>query len=313
MQLVSIIMPTYNQADFIGDSISSVLKQDYECFELIVVDNFSTDNTEQVVASFKDSRIKYVKFNNAGVIAAGRNFGVKQAVGDVIAFLDSDDIWLPEMLSSQVYILTDDICLVSSCFSPIGNIERCKNHLDYIQKDEQRRMSYLDLVHSNPIMTSSVVMRKDVFVNAGGFDESVDFRFIEDWELWLRVAANKDFIINGNPLLQYRISSKTDRDLRDVKLRTLLIMQKNLDLGLIDDAFFKRLQGNCYVDIGKAFLDMNDRNGIAYYKKSIRFSIGMKNKLRAMIGLVLFYVPYKLRVKLISMLYSFNAKFIQSS
>ena len=174
-------------------------------------------------------------------------------------------------------------------------------------------MSYLDLVHSNPIMTSSVVMRKDVFVNAGGFDESVDFRFIEDWELWLRVAANKDFIINGNPLLQYRISSKTDRDLRDVKLRTLLIMQKNLDLGLIDDAFFKRLQGNCYVDIGKAFLDMNDRNGIAYYKKSIRFSIGMKNKLRAMIGLVLFYVPYKLRVKLISMLYSFNAKFIQSS
>lgn len=309
--LVSVIMPTFNQADYIADAIKSVLEQKYVNLELVIIDNFSTDDTSVIVGNICDSRIKYFKFNNAGVIAAGRNFGVKQSHGDVIAFLDSDDIWSPDMLGSQLAILTDDICLVSSCFTPIGNVVRCKNHLEHIGHTEQLRMSYLNLIHSNPIMTSSVVMRKKVFEGAGGFDESSDFRFIEDWELWLRVAARNDFVINGKPLLQYRISSKTDRDLRDVKLRTLLIMQKNLDMGLIGDDLFKQLQGNCYVDIGKAFLDMNDRNGIGYYRKSLRFSIGLTNKVRALAGLGLFYVPYKIRIKLIGMLYLVNAKLSQ--
>lgn len=309
--LISVIMPTFNQADYITDAIQSVLNQDYVNFELIVVDNFSTDETESVVRNFEDGRVRYFKFNNAGVIAAGRNFGVKQASGEIIAFLDSDDIWSSDMLSSQIAILTDDVCLVSSCFKPIGNAVRCKNHLQYIGHAVKLRMSYFDLIHSNPIMTSSVVMRKHVFEGAGGFDESSDFRFIEDWELWLRVAAKKDFVINGKPLLQYRISSKTDRDLRDVKLRTLLIMQKNLDMGLIGKKLFKQLQGNCYVDIGKAFLDMNDRNGIDYYRKSLRFSIGLKNKVRALGGLGLFYVPSGIRIKLIGMLYMLNSKLSQ--
>lgn len=307
MKLVSVIMPTYNQAEFIEAAIASVLKQDYLNLELIIVDNFSTDDTPMIVKDFSDSRVKYFRFNNAGVIAAGRNYGVKQAQGEVIAFLDSDDIWPPDMLSPQMAILSDDVCLVSSCFTPIGNVVRCRNHLAFIKPDEIKRMSYKDIIHTNPIMTSSVVLHKSTFEAAGGFDESTDFRFIEDWELWLRLAAKKDFLINGRPLLQYRISSKTDRDLRDVKLRTLRIMQKNLQMGLISSEEFERLQGNCYVDIGKAHLDMNDRKGIGFYKKSFRLSQGFSNKLRAMIGLILFYIPHTFRIKIISMLYRVNS------
>tara|TARA_R110001583_G_scaffold169781_1_gene322980 strand:- start:16981 stop:17910 length:930 start_codon:yes stop_codon:yes gene_type:complete len=304
-------MPTFNQAEYIRSAIASVLAQDYSLFELIIIDNYSRDGTFEVINSFNDERIKYLQFNNQGVIAAARNYGVKYAQGSILAFLDSDDIWREDMLSSQLTLLSDDIGLVSSCFLPIGNVIRCKNHLKHIRHTEQLRMSYMDLIHSNSIMTSSVVMRKDVFVRAGGFDESIDFRFIEDWELWLRVAAKKDFFINGKTLLQYRISSKTDRDLRDVKLRTLLIIQKNFDMGLIDDSLFKQLQANCYVDIGKAFLDMNDRNGIDYYRRSLRFSIGLTNKVRALGGLGLFYVPSGIRVKLIGVLYMLNSKLSQ--
>lgn len=301
--LVSIIMPTYNQADFIGDAIFSALSQNYKNFELIIVDNFSTDETERVVLEFNDPRVRYFKFNNCGVIAAGRNFGVKQSIGEVLAFLDSDDIWEPTMLSAQMAALQDDACLVSSCFKPIGNVTRCRNHLDHIPENTLRRFSFSDLIQSNSIMTSSVVILKKTFVDAGGFDESSDFRFIEDWELWLRIAKHKDFIINGQRLLNYRISAKKDRDLRDVKLRTLLIMQKNFESGFVDSKFFRTLKANCYVDIGKAFLDMNDRSGIRYYLGSLLYSTGFKNRVRAILGLGLFLIPFKLRVKLVDSLY----------
>lgn len=300
-------MPTYNQADYIGSAIQSVLSQSYQHFELIIVDNFSTDGTEHIVAQFADPRIKYVKFNNKGVIAAGRNHGVTLAIGDVIAFLDSDDIWLPEMLSGQLPLLTEDVCLVSSCFKPIGNSIRCRNHLSHIGAGDVARIGYKQVINGNPVMTSSVVLSKQAFQQAGGFDEGDDFRFIEDWELWLRLSVTRDILINGNPLLEYRISSKTDRDLRDVKLRTLKIIEKNLEMGFINTCEVERLRGNCYVDIGKAHLDMNDRNGIYFYKKSLPLSNGMKNKVRAIAGLLLFCIPGGLRHKTMNVLYSLNS------
>lgn len=103
--LVSIIMPTYNHARFIGEGIESVLNQTYKNFELIIIDNFSEDNTEEIVASYKDDRIKYLKFRNNGSTGVSRNYGIRHAKGEYIAFLDSDDFWLPEKLEEQVAVL----------------------------------------------------------------------------------------------------------------------------------------------------------------------------------------------------------------
>jgi teichuronic acid biosynthesis glycosyltransferase TuaG len=307
--LVSIIMPTYNQAEYIKAAIDSALRQSYSIFELIIIDNYSTDATADVVLSYHDPRIKYLKFDNKGVIAAARNHGVKHANGAILAFLDSDDIWLPELLSVQKQLLTSDVALVSSSFEPIGNTAICRHHLNYIHVDEIKILQYQDIINSNPIMTSSVMLYKVDFDHLGGFDESLSFKFIEDWELWLRLAVNKNVLINGAKLLQYRISSKTDRDLRDVKKRTLLIMKKHFELNYINESMYKGLQGNCYVDIGKAYLDMNDRSGVKYYLKGAWAARSVHHKARSFAGLTLFCTPLFIRSKLLQLFYKFNSVF----
>lgn len=309
---VSIIMPTYNQARYINAAIDSVLAQSYTKFELVIIDNYSTDSTSAVVQNYDDPRIKYLKFDNKGVIAAARNYGVNHSEGNVLAFLDSDDIWLPEMLDTQLQLLGDEFALVSSSFEPIGNVSVCRHHLNHIGDKNVREFSYGDILNGNPVMTSSVILYKSDFENVGGFDESLDFRFIEDWELWLRLAVKKKVLVNGSKLLQYRISYKAERDLRDVRVRTLLILKKHLNLNYINEAQHKTAQGNCYVDIGKAHLDLNDRTGIKHYFKGLIQARGVHNKFRAAAGLILFFIPVLLRKFLVKCFYSFNFKFFHS-
>jgi GT2 family glycosyltransferase len=304
--LVSIIMPTYNQSEYIKYAIDSVLAQSYLMFELIVIDNFSTDSTYDAVSSYDDPRIKYLKFDNKGVIAAARNYGVKNSSGNILAFLDSDDAWFKETLNAQVNLLDDSVALVSSSFEPIGNSAICRHHLNYIKEDDVKYLDYEDIIRFNSIMTSSVVLYKLDFLKSGGFDESHNFRFIEDWELWLRLSFKKKIIINGAKLIQYRISYKTDRDLRDVKKRILLIMKKQFELRNINESMYKILQGNCNVDIGKAHLDMNDRNGVSYYIKGLWAAKGGHNKARSIAGLILFYIPLWLRKKLLRLFFKLN-------
>lgn len=304
--LVSIIMPTYNQSEYIKYAIDSVLAQSYSMFELIVIDNFSTDSTYDAVSSYDDPRIKYLKFDNKGVIAAARNYGVKNSSGNILAFLDSDDAWFKETLNAQVNLLNDSVALVSSSFEPIGNSAICRHHLNYMKEDDVKYLDYEDIIRFNSIMTSSVVLYKSDFLKSGGFDESRNFRFIEDWELWLRLSFKKKIIINGAKLIQYRISYKTDRDLRDVKKRILLIMKKQFELRNINESMYKILQGNCNVDIGKAHLDMNDRSGVSYYIKGLWAAKGAHNKARSIAGLILFYIPLWLRKKLLRLFFKLN-------
>ena len=98
--LVSVIVPTYNHATHLSRALRSVFKQTYKNWELIVVDNHSTDNTEALVKSFNSSRIKYLKINNHGVIAVSRNAGIEVAEGEWIAFLDSDDFWSEDKIEA---------------------------------------------------------------------------------------------------------------------------------------------------------------------------------------------------------------------
>ena len=96
--IVSIVIPTYNHAKFIGKALESVIDQTYKNWEAIVIDNNSTDDTDKVINQYNDPRIKYLKINNDGVIAKSRNLGIKEAKGEWIAFLDSDDWWTKDKL-----------------------------------------------------------------------------------------------------------------------------------------------------------------------------------------------------------------------
>lgn len=96
--LVTVVIPTYNHAEFLKRALDSVVAQTYKDWEAIVVNNFSTDNTIVIVESFNDERIRLINFRNNGIIAASRNRGIEAARGKYVAFLDSDDIWYPEKL-----------------------------------------------------------------------------------------------------------------------------------------------------------------------------------------------------------------------
>ena len=114
-KLVSVIIPTYNRSSFLKEAIQSVLNQSYNNFEIIVIDDGSEDETEKVIQSFNDSRIKYLKREHTGSPAFIRNQGMKIAKGEYIAFLDSDDLWFPHKLKMQINSFVFIIRTIKTC------------------------------------------------------------------------------------------------------------------------------------------------------------------------------------------------------
>ena len=106
LPLVSVIIPTFNRANDLARAVKSVIAQTFTSWELIIVDNHSVDNTDEVVRHFNDPRIKLLKIHNDGVIAASRNLGIHFSSGTYIAFLDSDDWWTPDKLRSSVWLIS---------------------------------------------------------------------------------------------------------------------------------------------------------------------------------------------------------------
>jgi len=302
--LVSVIMPSYNHGHFIGETIKSVLSQTYCNIELIIIDNFSTDNTKEVISLYNDERLKVFYYENKGIIASARNYGVKKSRGEVLAFIDSDDIWYPNKLDVQLKYLSDySISCISSNFIPIGDVFYFKRHLFFGKEEKYKDYGYNEIALANPVMTSSLLTKKEYFIDVGGFDESRDFCFIEDWELWLRMSRIANVRVLSESLIQYRIVKGKSRDFRDVSLRKLKIFDKHQSLGYISQHRKNVLLGNCFVSIGKAYLDANDRKGIKYYICGLRYSSGFNNKFRTIIGLFLFHIPLSIRKYIIESLY----------
>lgn len=186
--LVSIVIPTYNHAHLLRRALTSVVAQTYENWEATVVDNYSQDNTEQVVSEFRDSRIKLIKFSNRGVIAASRNIGVQHSSGHWVAFLDSDDWWTSEKLQLCLVDVNSDTNLIYHDMDIVGNklfgIFRRK-----IRSRQLKDLATIDLlVNGNPIATSSVVVRKKLLDSVGGMTEDPAMIAAEDYHTWLLIS-----------------------------------------------------------------------------------------------------------------------------
>jgi teichuronic acid biosynthesis glycosyltransferase TuaG len=294
--LISVIMPSYNHGSFIGDAVASVLSQTHRNLELIVVDNFSTDSTADVLSRFDDPRLQVHRFDNRGVIAAGRNHGLAHARGEWVAFLDSDDSWLPHKLERQAaHVTVPGVSCIASDFVPIGDIAFCKKHIHFAPGQQFRDYSFEEVAMANPVMTSSAMVQRSVLQDAGGFDESRDLCFIEDWDLWLRMAKTGAIRVLNEELIRYRIVMKKGRDTRDVALRTLHIIRKQAASGDLHDEALRRTLGNCYLRIGKAHLDVNDPAGIRYFARSLLWAPGIALKVKSLVGLTLLCLPQKCR------------------
>lgn len=184
---VSIVIPTYNHAQFLAQALQAVLAQTCTAWEAIVVNNYSQDNTQDVVAAFNDPRIRLVNFRNNGVIAASRNHGVQLAQADLVAFLDSDDVWYPRKLELCLDAIGNGFDLV--CHGEVWTTENAPARKMFY--GPAARAAYRALLfNGNCISTSAVVVKKSNLREAQGFCEDPRFVTVEDYDLWLRLARN---------------------------------------------------------------------------------------------------------------------------
>lgn len=186
--LVSVVIPSYNHGRYLGRALQSVLDQTYTNWEAIVIDNHSTDNTDEVVADFSSPRITYLKIHNKGVIAASRNAGIRAAKGDWIAFLDSDDWWTNDKLQACFNCINDEVDLVYHDLEIVADQPRPFKR-KIIKSWQVKTPVLMDLlVKGNAIVNSSVVVRKTLLYKIGGINESVEMSAAEDYNTWLRIA-----------------------------------------------------------------------------------------------------------------------------
>lgn len=185
--VVSIIIPTYNHAHFLRAALDSVQRQTFTAWEVIIVNNHSTDNTITVVESYNDPRIRLVNFANNGVIAASRNYGLQLTHAPYVAFLDSDDTWYPEKLALCMVKLQQGYDVVCHAEVWVGPEKRRRT----VIYGPESRAAYASLLfEGNCISTSAVVAERDLVAEAGGFSENSEFITAEDYELWLTLAHN---------------------------------------------------------------------------------------------------------------------------
>ena len=210
MSKVSVIMPAYNAAKYIAESIESVVRQTYTNWELIIVDDGSSDNTASVVKSFvsHDSRIKYVWQEN-GKQGKARNTAIANSKGEYLAFLDADDIWLPEKLQKQLQsIISTNADLVFSNAYIFEKIPIDKNNLILGLGDvEYNKTEVVDLFFKgNRIMILTVLVKREAISEVNGFNEDINIASAEDYHLWLKLLIhNKVFKGTKEALAAYRI------------------------------------------------------------------------------------------------------------
>lgn len=213
--MISVIIPSYNHAHLIGRAIKSVLEQDWEKLEVIVVDNSSSDGTKDVIEKFKDDRIQFIEVSNNGVIAISRNVGIRAAKGEWIAFLDSDDWWTKNKIRTcSKYFHNQD--LIYHRLEIVGAKERILPPRYIRSWKLLKPVIQHILISGNPIATSSVLLRKDLLKRAGGFDEQSEIIAAEDYELWLKISVITDqfyFIPEKLGYYQYNQQSVSRRDM----------------------------------------------------------------------------------------------------
>jgi glycosyltransferase involved in cell wall biosynthesis len=191
--MVSVVIPAYNCAQYIADTIRSVCAQTYCDLEIVVIDDGSTDGTRNAVLAVTDPRVRYVQTSNRGNYFA-RNRGIEESKGEFIAFLDSDDLWISDKLEKQMRIFESfpdiDFCCTGFKFFKNNDPARC--HLDYsafLDHDDSTDKTFIvNALRNNFIVTSSVVIRRPCFEKEGVFDTA--YQNAMDYDMWLRIVLN---------------------------------------------------------------------------------------------------------------------------
>lgn len=204
--LVSVIIPTYNRASLLKRAIKSVLNQKFEDFELIIVDDASPDDTPEVVKSFEDKRIRYIRLkrNSGGPVA--RNTGIKKARGKFIALLDDDDEWLPHRLSVQIRKFEAAEERIGAIYGGFYYVSQENGRIIGKRLPKYRGNVYPRLLRENFIGSPTLLIRKECFKKAGLFDPQLSSS--QDWDMWLRIAKHYNFDYVNEIVAKYYVHGR---------------------------------------------------------------------------------------------------------
>ena len=230
---VSVIIPTHNRSQILKRAVISVLNQSYHDFEVVVVDDASTDETTEVVRKFEDKRIKYIRHKQNKGAPAARNTGLRVSNSEYIAFLDDDDEWLPEKLEIQITAFKAAQPNVGVIYTAFWRVQNGKKKFFPSSKIKHKQGNlYEQLLNGNFIGLPTVIAKKQCFEKVGLFDEC--FPRLQDWEFLIRCAQQYHFIYIDKPLL---ISYHTDKSISSD--HTAFLAALELITGKFSDEFGK--------------------------------------------------------------------------
>ncbi|MFD1780169.1 glycosyltransferase family 2 protein [Fredinandcohnia salidurans] len=225
---VSVIIPFYNNITWLIDAVDSVLAQTYPANEVIVVDDGSKENMDNFLKKYKE-KIIYIKKENGGP-ATARNFGIEISTGDYIAFLDSDDIWLPNKLEVQINLMEKYKVKWSHTSYELFDTDKKENNtLKVVSVKEFNGMIYPKMLMSNPLATPSIVINGDLLRNNPNLRFNNKMRYGQDQYLWLNIAPENNILSIDEVLVRVRIRGGNAALRARVQLRARSIIWKVLN------------------------------------------------------------------------------------
>ena len=269
MPKVSVIIPAYNAMIYLPETIKTVLNQSFNDYEIIVINDGSSDNIEQWFAQLQNPKIKLISQTNKG-LAAARNKGIAYSQGEYLAFLDADDLWEPTKLKKQVEIL-DRNPEVGLVYTWVAYIDEQGESTGRVVQPQAEDYVWQNLVERNLVECGSVPMvRSSCLATVGLFDEDLSsFNNGEDWDMWLRIAVKYPFKVIKEPLVYYRQRlSSASKNWSAVEQSFRLVIEKTFASAPVDLLYLKGRSYSCaYFCLAWKALQSCDRD----YQKAAYF------------------------------------------
>mgnify|MGYP006086215599 CR=1 FL=1 len=224
--VVSVIIPTYKRVEKLKRAIDSVLNQTFRNWEIIVIDNHSSDGTKELISSYNNPKIKILLIKNKGNIAKSRNLGIKKSKGKYLALLDSDDLWTPNKLQACIKTLSKETKIVYHDMYTQNNINQIIFRKSGMCRDLKKPI-YNDLILNGPAFpTSSVVVEKNVFKKINFFDVKKNLITWEDYDAWIRLSKINEGYKKINQVLGYRWADDENTLKPNILIKTIFLFKK---------------------------------------------------------------------------------------
>jgi len=251
--LVSVIIPAYNAQQFIAEALDSVFSQTYKNFEVIVINDGSTDGTQKLLERYKNKfgeQLIIINQSNQGQVIA-KNNGLKVAKGEFIAFLDSDDKWAPEKLQLQLDLMSKS-SNIGLCYTEAILINEKGAKIGYRQvNDLYKGKCFERLIMRNNITASSVMIRKECIDKVGFYDEKL--KTCENWDLWLRISRFYELSFIKKPLAYYRIhKGHMSNQINRMRKGRIYVIKKHAKY--LPSHVYKEALFNAHLDYAKNYI-----------------------------------------------------------